>query len=130
MPCRIEQYSPPIRRWLLGCPVRPKPQRFSLRFVKIVYRKIEVDLLGDFAIGPGRRLVVRYAYGGQPDPVGLDRDELVAAERDLSADKRSPECRQRGGFSTVQRDGSPASYSHSYDRSCASRPSQAVQVRL
>jgi hypothetical protein len=113
MPCRIEQYSPAIRRWLLGCPVRPKPERFSLRCVKVVHRKIEVYLLGNFAIGPGGRLIVRYAYGGQPDPVGLYRDELVVAERDLSANKRSPECRQRGRVSTVHRDGSQPSYSHS-----------------
>jgi len=116
MPGWVEQHTPPIRRWLLGCSVRPQSKRLGLRHVQIVHRKIKVHLLRGVAVGPGRRRVVRHANRGQPHPVSLDRDELVAAERDLPADELSPESRENGRVSAVQCHGRQTGYSHRRDR--------------
>jgi len=57
--------------------------------------------------------VIFHPDRSHPRPISLDRDEVVAAEGDLSSDELSPESRESSRVSTVQRNGRQASYSHS-----------------
>jgi hypothetical protein len=71
-----------------------------------------VDLLGQATVGPRRRLIVGYPDRGEPSSFGLDGHEIVAGERDLTAEEFGPERSECSRIVTVERDRRQASDSH------------------
>jgi len=50
----IEEDSPSIKYWLNRCNLGPQALSLRYRALKIRYREIEMDLLGNFALRPRR----------------------------------------------------------------------------
>ena len=66
---RVEEDSPSVRRWLDWRAASSQLLSLLNRGLQICHREIEVDLLGDIARRPCRRLVVRDLHRAQPHPV-------------------------------------------------------------
>src|SRR5688572_7957829 len=112
MTCRVEQDAPPIRRRLVSRKRGSEPKGLRLRYVEIVDRNIQVDLLGYRPVGPRRRTVLGDTHGGQPASRCLDRHELIVGESYLAADEVSPETGEQRRVITIENYRRQAGYGH------------------
>lgn len=108
----VEKDSVSVGRWLVGGSRRSQTDGLGLRLIEVVDCKIKMHLLWNMSIRPARSLVVLHLHGGEPHRVGLDCDEGVARECDLSAEELGPERRKRTRRRAVQRDRSEPSGGH------------------
>lgn len=109
---RVEEDSPSVRRWLDWRAASSQLLSLLNRGLQICHREIEVDLLGDIARRPCRRLVVRDLHRAQPHPVRADVNGRGGREHDLAAQHRGPELSELDWVGTVQRDETASSDGH------------------
>lgn len=102
MTCRIQQYAPSVRPRLKIGPPRPQPHGFGLGGIEIVDCQVQVHLLGDGAIRPGRRAVTAHPGHRERTTFCLHDHNVVGGMNDLAVKKLGPEGRQRGRIVAVK----------------------------
>lgn len=119
----VEKYAVSVWGRLRSRPSRPEPNCLHLGPVQVIYREVDVHLLGYGIVRPCRWPVIGHSKRRQPASLRSHGDELVTGQGDFAAHKRGPELSQCSRIAAVERYRCQAGNSHvAYLNRCAGPP--------